>query len=115
MPMKRTDRPKVLKCCISLEFSVHEKVQDLRVRFLKKSTFDSPLSLQYNVLHENDDADHINWMKNWTSSCQRPLANPEETATTPAALRCINCPEIVPSCRTRSGIQKAAGFRLPPE
>jgi len=88
MPMKCIDRLKVLKCCISLEFSVHEKVQDLRVRFLKKSTFDSPLSLQYNVLHENDDVDHINWMKTWTSSCQRQLANPEETATTPAALRC---------------------------
>jgi len=27
----------------------------------------------------------------------------------------INRPEIVPSCRTRSGIQKATGFRLPPE
>jgi len=27
----------------------------------------------------------------------------------------INCPEIVPSCRTRSGIQKGVGFRFPPE
>ena len=52
------DRPKVLNCYISLEFSVHEEVRDLRVRFLKKSAFDSPLYLQYIVRHENNDADH---------------------------------------------------------